>query len=183
MSHLRLPSRPGTAPPPLCRHVYPGFLPWLFLSHHLRLLALTRMCAQSYLTHWDPLDCSPPGSLSMGFPWQEYWSGLPFPPPGDLPDPGIEPDLLHWQAVSLPGKPLLALLLTEKQRSVRVESDRGLLRTPFPISGCQVQEQIYGLQCGHLSRAYPCPIASCPTRFELCCRGRDCGARESGKIQ
>ena len=30
-------------------------------------------------------------SLSMGFPRQEYWSGLPFPPPGDLPDPGIEP--------------------------------------------------------------------------------------------
>ena len=30
--------------------------------------------------------------LSMGFPRQEYWSGFPFPPPGDLPDPGIEPE-------------------------------------------------------------------------------------------
>ena len=30
-------------------------------------------------------------SLSLGFPSQEYWSGLPFPPPGDLPDPGIKP--------------------------------------------------------------------------------------------
>ena len=29
--------------------------------------------------------------LSMGFSRQEYWSGFPFPPPGDLPDPGIEP--------------------------------------------------------------------------------------------
>ena len=29
--------------------------------------------------------------LSMEFSRQEYWSGLPFPPPGDLPDPGIEP--------------------------------------------------------------------------------------------
>ena len=29
--------------------------------------------------------------LSMGFPRQEYWSGLPFPSPGDLPDPGVEP--------------------------------------------------------------------------------------------
>ena len=29
--------------------------------------------------------------LSMGFSRQEYWSGLPFPPPGDLPDPGMEP--------------------------------------------------------------------------------------------
>ena len=45
----------------------------------------------------------------MGFSRQEYWSGLPFPPPGDLPDPGIEtassvsPAL---QADSLPGEPL-----------------------------------------------------------------------------
>ena len=30
--------------------------------------------------------------LSMGFSWQEYWSGLPLPPPGDLPNPGIEPE-------------------------------------------------------------------------------------------
>ena len=30
-------------------------------------------------------------ALSMGFSWQEYWSGLPFPSPGDLPDPGIKP--------------------------------------------------------------------------------------------
>ena len=29
--------------------------------------------------------------LSMGFPWQEYWNGLPFPPTGDIPDPGIKP--------------------------------------------------------------------------------------------
>ena len=43
--------------------------------------------------------------LSMGFSRQEYWSGLPFPPPGDLPDPGIEPmslSLLNWQKGSLP---------------------------------------------------------------------------------
>ena len=52
--------------------------------------------------------------LSMGFSRQEYWSGLPCPPPGDLPDPGIQPappSLLHWQAGSLPlappGEPLL----------------------------------------------------------------------------
>ena len=34
---------------------------------------------------------SPPGSSLQGFPRREYWSRLPFPPPGDLPDPGIEP--------------------------------------------------------------------------------------------
>jgi len=37
------------------------------------------------------MDYSPQGSSSMGFPWKEYWSGLPFPSPGELPDPGIEP--------------------------------------------------------------------------------------------
>ena len=43
--------------------------------------------------------------LSMGFSRQEYWSGLPCPPPGDLPHSGIKPTslcLLHWQAGSLP---------------------------------------------------------------------------------
>ena len=42
--------------------------------------------------------------LSIGFSWQEYRGGLPCPPPGDLPHPGIEPmsHLLHWQECSLP---------------------------------------------------------------------------------
>ena len=39
----------------------------------------------------DPTDCSPPGSSVHGISKQEYWSGLPFPPPGDLPNPGIKP--------------------------------------------------------------------------------------------
>ena len=38
--------------------------------------------------------------LSMGFPRQEYWSGLPFPPPGDLPDPGIQPASLASPALA-----------------------------------------------------------------------------------
>ena len=41
-------------------------------------------------------------SLSMGFSRQEYWSGLPFPSPGDLLDPGIEPGSPALQADSLP---------------------------------------------------------------------------------
>ena len=55
-------------------------------------------------TPYDPMNCSPPVPLSMGFPRQESWSGLPFPSPEDLPDPGIEPRfpalaaglLYHW---------------------------------------------------------------------------------------
>ena len=39
----------------------------------------------------NPMDCSPPGSSVRGIFRQEYCSGLPFPTPGDLPNPGIEP--------------------------------------------------------------------------------------------
>ena len=42
---------------------------------------------------------------SMKFSRQEYWSGLPFPSPGDLPDPGIEPSSLTLQADALPSEP------------------------------------------------------------------------------
>jgi len=45
------------------------------------------------------MDCQ--ASLSMGFSRQEYWSGLPFPSPGDLPDSGIEPGSPTLQADSL----------------------------------------------------------------------------------
>ena len=55
------------------------------------------------------MDCSPPGSSSMGFSRQEYWSGLPFPSPGDLPNPGVEPGSPALQTDALPsetpGKP------------------------------------------------------------------------------
>ena len=42
----------------------------------------------------DPVDCSPPGFSVMEYSRQEFWSGLPFPPPGDLPNPEIEPRCL-----------------------------------------------------------------------------------------
>ena len=41
-------------------------------------------------------------SLPMGFSRQEYWSRLPFPPPGSLPDPGIKPESAAWQVDFLP---------------------------------------------------------------------------------
>ena len=47
--------------------------------------------AQSCLTLYNPMDCSPAGSSVHGISQAEYWSGLPCPPPGDLPDPGIKP--------------------------------------------------------------------------------------------
>ena len=43
--------------------------------------------------------------LPMEFPRQEYWSGLPFPSPGDLPDPGIKPGSPALQADTVPSEP------------------------------------------------------------------------------
>ena len=57
---------------------------------------------QLFVTPWTVANQAP---LSMGFPRQEYWSGLPFPPPGDLPDPGTEPVSPTFQADSLPSEP------------------------------------------------------------------------------
>ena len=48
----------------------------------------------------DPMYYNLPGSLSMGFSRQESWSGLPCPPPGDLPHPGIEPTSLSSPALA-----------------------------------------------------------------------------------
>ena len=56
----------------------------------------------SSVTSWT-VACQ--ASLSMGFSRQEYWYGLPFPPPGDLPNPGIGPRSPALQADSLPSEP------------------------------------------------------------------------------
>ena len=45
-------------------------------------------CVRRFVTLWTVAHQAP---LCMGFSKQEYWSGLPFPPPGDLPNPGIKP--------------------------------------------------------------------------------------------
>ena len=63
-------------------------------------------CVRPFANPWT-VDHEAP--LSMGFSRQETWSGLPFPSPGDLPDPGIEPKSPALQADALtsepPGKP------------------------------------------------------------------------------
>ena len=57
------------------------------------------LVAQSCLTLCYPMDyIAHQAHLSMGFSRQEYWSGLPFPSPGHLPDPGTEPESPALQA-------------------------------------------------------------------------------------
>ena len=62
--------------------------------------------AQSCPTLCDPMDGSLPGSGSMGFSRQEYWSGLPFPSPGDLPNPRIKSGSSALQTDALRSEPL-----------------------------------------------------------------------------
>ena len=66
----------------------------------LKLKSLS--CIQFFATPWTVACQAPP---PMGFPRQEYWSELPFPPPEDLPNPGIEPGSPVLQADALPSEP------------------------------------------------------------------------------
>ena len=70
----------------------------------VKVKSLSRV--QLFATPWTVTYQAP---LSIGFSRQEFWSGLPFPSPGDLPDPGIEPGSPTLQAEALtselPGKP------------------------------------------------------------------------------
>ena len=70
--------------------------------------------SDSFVTLWTIAHQAP---LSMGFPRQQYWTGLPFPSSGALSDPGIKPHLLHWQVGSLPlshlGEPLGKVMVSK----------------------------------------------------------------------
>ena len=72
------------------------------------------------MTQWT-VTCHAP--LSMGFSRQEYWSGLPCPPPGDLPDPGFKPASLRspvlagWLPLMPPGSPRLTAAAAKSPQS------------------------------------------------------------------
>ena len=68
-------------------------------------------CVQHFVTPWTVAGQAP---LSMEFSRQEYWNGLPFPSPGDLPDPGIETASPALQADSLPSEPVAEVIFSIK---------------------------------------------------------------------
>ena len=76
----------------------------MLLREVTSLIIVKVLVAQSCLTLSGPVD-SRQASLSMGFSRQEFWGGLPFPPPGYFPDPGIEPRSPTLQADPLPFEP------------------------------------------------------------------------------
>ena len=79
------------------------------LSHEPCLNVCVCVCVYELLSHVQlfatPWTVAYQAPLSMGFSRQEYWSGLPFPSPGDLPNPGIEPRPPALQADALPSEP------------------------------------------------------------------------------
>ena len=77
--------------------------------------------------------------LSVVFSRQEYWSGLPFPSPGDLPDPGIKPGSLVLQADSLPSEP--------PGEPYKSESVRAVERVLSCFSCVQLFETLWTVTC------------------------------------
>ena len=86
------------------------------------LLEQGRMNSQACVCVWTtPMDCTSQTPLSMEFSRQQYWSGLPFPPPEDLPNPGIEPVSLASPALA--DKFFTTSTTWESQYSERLQFD------------------------------------------------------------
>ena len=104
---------------------------WSALGLDSRLLVQWQCAcsvAQPCLILYDPTDCSHQAPLSMEFSRPDYWSGLPLPTPGDLPDSGIEPMSPAAPALAgrffttePPGKPLLLSICILFHTSVLVQ--------------------------------------------------------------
>ena len=75
---------------------------WLSGSHVYAVCVCVYLHAQLCPTICDPWNVACQAPLSMAFSRQEYWNGLPFPSPRDLPDPGIESGFRALQADTLP---------------------------------------------------------------------------------
>ena len=135
----------------MCLFVTGSLPPWKLIGPHPILPpwlwgVLCVKSLQSCSTLCDPMDCSPPDSSVYGVPRQEYWSGLPSPSSGDVPNPGNEstfsvPPAL--QAGSLPLHQALLSLLT--LRAVLLLSASlcvcDALVSPWVEITCQVNNQ------------------------------------------
>ena len=84
------------------------------MNHHLLLRACACSVVYDSETPWTVASQAP---LSMGFSRQEYWSGLPFLTPGDLPNPGIKPTSLAlaggFVTTEPPGKPIYCYIASQ----------------------------------------------------------------------
>ena len=114
-----------------------------FLQSEVKSLS----CVQLFATPWTVAHQAPP---SMGFSRQEYWSGLPFPSPGDLPNTGIEPRSPALQADALisepPGKPQWSdMQMDSKHRKRYLASPSGQVRLGLVAQSCPTLATPHGL--------------------------------------
>ena len=89
-------------------------------------------CVWLFATPWTTAYQAPP---SMEFSRQEYWSGLPFPSSGDLPDPGIKAGCPALQADALPSEPPKTLLMKLKVESEKVDLKLNIQKMKIMASG------------------------------------------------
>ena len=87
-------------------------------------------CVQLFVTPWTVGHQAP---LSMEFSRQEYWSGLPFPSPGDLPDPEIEP--IFPEAPALQAD---SLLLSQQGSSLKARDCQIFFLYPQDLISCNM---------------------------------------------
>ena len=104
--------------------------------------------SDSFVTLWT-VACQ--ASLSMEFSMQEYWSSLPFPPPGHLPDPGINPTSLTladgFFTTASPRKPLHHVTLSFLRSG---NCSQELCSDPFPLGASYVEEEADSYHSGFL---------------------------------
>ena len=146
------------------------------------------LVAQLYPTLCNPVDSMLPGPLSMEFSRQEYWSGLPFPSPGDLPDPRIEPSFCYtmkWVSHMYTGIPSL---LNLPHTPTPISCPSGSSQSTEPSSLCHPADPHYCFTHGRVYMSilisqfvlsFPLPLCarvhslclhlcSCPGNWLLC---------------
>ena len=135
------------------RHCLSPFSSVQLLSH-VRLFA----------TPWTAARQAP---LSMGFSWQEHWSGLPFPSPGDLPNPGIEPRAPTLQVDSWPSSSREALLQSWWLSSIHCGSVKYNPCAAPDKSRAYLSCTWKCVLCGHSHHVLQLPPQTCATTSPL----------------
>ena len=114
------------------------------------LLFVVVLVAQSCLTLLRPHGLAHQTSLFMGFSWQEYWSELPFPSPGNLPYPGIKPTSPALQVDSLLLNHVWSLLLSVTRGKV-LPFNKGSFPPKGRVWMFSQEKSTHPLQSTHLS--------------------------------
>ena len=104
----------------------------------MRVSSVTQSCP----TLCNPMDYTTPGSSVHGIVQARILSGLPFPSPGDLPDPGIEPGFLALQTDSLPTE------LREVLKSIHLTPDAQATPWGVPTQGSPLHPSVWGMLLG-----------------------------------